>query len=136
MWYLGLALVAVAGVFFYRKQDKMKLLFQVLQASTAKNDTTFYVGEGGKFAIIKYSRAGHPYQIYVPYDARKRTVMMGTRVYLIKEVNESKKVEIDITQQPGVSYLLTPAEMGGTGFLLKKEDGETGVVGPNDHISF
>lgn len=136
MWYLGLGLIAIAGVFFYRKQDKMKLLFKIIQASTVKNDTTFYVGEGSKFAIIKYSRAGHPYQIFVPYNPRKRIVMAGTRVYLVKEVGEGKEVEIDITQQPGVSYLLTPAEMGGTNFLLKKEDGEISVVGPNDHISF
>ncbi len=84
-------------------KSKISLLSLISQA-----DSTFTVCEGQRAACIKYSRFNTNYLLFVPYN-RKLAVKTGTHKALLVKGQE----EIDITQQPGIPYLITAEQLGG-----------------------
>ena len=70
-------------------------------------------------AVIIVNQAGKTHSVYVPYDRKKSSSMLRKKVYLIKE-NE----KIDISQKPGVPYLITAKQLGGSEIIVEDLSGE------------
>jgi len=70
-------------------------------------------------ALIKVTHAGKSHDVYVPYDRRKSTSMLRKKVYLIKEGQK-----IDISQKPGIPYLVNAGQLGGTEIIIEDLSGE------------
>ena len=64
---------------------------------------------------ISYEYGGKTYYIVVPYD--KELCRSGRRKQVFLQQGENF---IDITQKPGIPYLLTPEQLGGK-VLIKKD---------------
>ena len=83
-------------------------------------------------AVIRVSHGGKLETIYVPYDRRKSTSMLRKRVFLISiipaslddEDKECRVVRQDITQKPGVPYLVSASHLGGEKIVVENPEGE------------
>lgn len=77
-------------------------------------------------AIIRVSHGGKKETIYVPYDRRKSTSMLRKRVYLISYVGETNDIEKkeEITQKPGVPYLVSASHLGGSKIVVETPEGD------------
>lgn len=77
-----------------------------------------------KSAQIIYLRAGTKYKLNIPYD----TMTSVTRykkykvIMILGKGNVTR--EVDITQQPGIPYLVSPIQMGARKFILQNLNGE------------
>lgn len=70
-------------------------------------------------AQIKVTHGGKSHKIYLPYNRRKSTSMLRKRVYLIK--NGEK---LDISQKPGIPYLICAEDLGGESIVIENLDGD------------
>jgi hypothetical protein len=70
-------------------------------------------------AIIKVTSSGKTHSVYVPYNRKRCTAMLRKKVYLIKDGEK-----IELTQKPGIPYLICAANMGGTSIIVENLDGE------------
>lgn len=70
-------------------------------------------------AILKVNHCGKSHSIYVPYNRRNTTKMLRHNVFLLK--GDEK---IDITQKPGVSYVVSAADLGGEMIVVENKEGE------------
>lgn len=80
---------------------------------------------------IIYNWQGKAYSLYVPFNKSLMRTWNGIKVFLLKD-----DLELDITQQPGVLYLITPQQMGGSGAKIVKGDkiimiDKTKIIDPN-----
>ena len=103
------------------------------------NISTFTICDSGKSASLTYQKYGVTYMLNIPYNKKYIAKMINMRVFLIKEMPLSDKnniqyKEIEITQQPGVNYLVTPAELGGKAFKVIYED-SVFEIGENEYIN-
>ena len=73
----------------------------------------------GNSAMIKITTAGKTHSLYVPYNRKKSTIMLRRRVFLIK-----KGEKIDISQKPGVPYMICAADLGGESIIVEDLEGE------------
>ena len=80
-------------------------------------------------AQIKVKHAGKSHAIYVPYNRRKSTSMLRKRVYLIKEGEK-----IDISQKPGIPYLVCAKDLGGERIIVENLDGDVVKTYKEDEI--
>ena len=81
----------------------------------------FRIHHSDKSATIRVSSGGKSHSIYVPYDRSKSTSMLRKKVFLI----QSNGQKIDITQKPGVPYLVSADHMNGTQIIVENLSGET-----------
>lgn len=86
------------------KQEEEEELFKPIHSNSAQ---------------IKVKTGGKTHSIYVPYNRRKSTSMLRKRVYLIKD---SEKV--DISQKPGIPYLVCAGDLGGESIIIENLDGD------------
>lgn len=72
-----------------------------------------------KSAIIKVTHGGKSHNIFIPYDRSKSTSMLMRKVYLIRDGQE-----IELSQKPGVPFLVSAQDLGGDKIILKDFSGE------------
>ena len=70
-------------------------------------------------AVIMVNQAGKTHSVYVPYDRKKSTSMIRKKVYLIKD-----EEKLDISQKPGVPYLINAGQLGGTEIIVEDMSGD------------
>ena len=70
-------------------------------------------------AILNVSHGGKSHSVYVPYNRNTGRKMMKHNVFLWK--NGEK---IDITQKPGIPYLVSAADLGGEKIIVENKEGE------------
>ena len=70
-------------------------------------------------AQIKVKHGGKSHTVYVPYDRKKSTSMLRKRVYLIKDGQK-----LDISQKPGIPYLICASDLGGDSIVIENLDGD------------
>lgn len=73
-----------------------------------------------KSATIRFSSGGKIFSIYVPHDRSKSASMLRKKVFLIKKNNE----KVDISQKPGIPYLISADHLGGDQILVENLSGE------------
>ncbi len=84
-----------------------------------ENDEAFRPAEKSKSALIKVNHGGKSHDIYVPYDRSKSSSMLRKRVFLIR--NGEK---VDLTQKPGIPYLVSAEHLGGTAIIIEDLSGD------------
>jgi hypothetical protein len=115
-----------AGLEWYEsKKQQVNLLLTVLKtlqgAETATRTVCFTVNDTDKSASIMYERMGQSYTLFVPYQRKYIAQMAQFKAELLRH-NETS---VDITQQPGIPYLVTAEELGGEGIkITNHESGE------------
>ena len=117
--FLVLLPVATGLIFWYGYLDHypyLKYSRSFLQSiNDLKLSSSSFSVYGPTSAMITYNRCNIPYNLYVPYHSRLVSKMSPYRVFLVKDGNE-----VDITQQPGIPYMLTAESMGGTELIVRK----------------
>lgn len=80
----------------------------------------FTICDSGKAGCLTYTRHGNTYMLAVPYNRRLLSKTMDMRVFLVKDTpfENTPYKEIEITQQPGIPYLVTPDMLGGKYFKV------------------
>ena len=69
-------------------------------------------------AVIHYKHGGKEHKVCVPYDRSKSRPMLRKDVFLIND-DDSR---IEITHKPGVPYLLSAGDMGGSKIIVIKDN--------------
>lgn len=72
------------------------------------------------YHLIEYTEDRQLYHIALPYDRKRLSRFSGQKVYLITDQGE-----IDITMPAGYMYSLTASKLGGKGYRVSNEDGDT-----------
>lgn len=106
LWYYFLSPLAF---YFALKLNKWRKFPLLLVSNFWSKKSNFTVCDTRKAASLTYDRLGKKYLLYLPYDSRLMARMSGHQALLIKD-----GIEIDITQQPGIPYLVTATELGGS----------------------
>lgn len=115
---LGFLMTALGAGYFYRKElkncmFKLSLLFKLYKGikidAISKENSKF----NDYSAIITYDYNGNSYDINIPFNRKYVLPMSDLKVKLILNGKE-----IDITQQPGIPYLLSAGELGGDKLLI------------------
>ena len=83
--------------------------------------SSFNLYQDNKVAVISYSRFGKEYQLHTPYDPKMNLHMEKFRVYVVLSDAGSTDA-IEITQQPGIPYLLPASEYGGVKYLVVNKE--------------
>lgn len=83
-----------------------------------ENDEELFKPQATKSAIIKVSHGGKTHEVYVPYDRSKSTSMLRKKVFLLKD---EKKIEL--VQKPGIPYLVSAEQMGGSSIIIEDLSG-------------
>lgn len=86
--------------------------------------TTILLHTSGKSVKIGYHRCGLDYNIVAPYRRELVSKMAGSQVWCSKD-----DVLIDITQQPGIPYLISANMLDADYIVVKKGGLETRFTG-------
>lgn len=98
-----------------------------LNETQEKQEVLFRPFERSKSAVILYNHGGMNHKVCVPYDRSKSRKMLRKKVFLVRLVsnevsNENPAEErIEITHKPGIPYLLSAHDMGGTKIIVTKD---------------
>ena len=116
-----ISLVIYKGYYYGKKELYRYVMKKVNEEldNRMENEEELFKPMHKNSALIKVTHAGKSHSIYVPYDRRKSTTMLTKKVYLIK--NEEK---IDISQKPGIPYLVSASQLGGTSIIIEDLYGE------------
>ena len=98
-------------VFISRMSAKLLMILVRLTGNknTSEEKVDCKMINNGQCLEITYKYGNLPYTIYVPY--RRGLTKRGIKVWFIPDNEE--ETQRNITQQAGVPYLITPADMGG-----------------------
>ena len=125
-FYLSLPVIGWMGYMGYRYGEAqfygyvMSRVKDELDRRMKKEDEEEMFRPSEKSAIIRVSSGGKSHSIFVPYDRNKSTSMLRKKVFLMKEDGN----KIDISQKPGVPYLISADHLGGTQILVENLSGE------------
>lgn len=95
-------------------------LWNMVPTSQATHHDTFSILTTELAAKINYQRHHHQASLYVPFDRRKVAIMSQLVFELLKENGESQ----ELTQQPGLPYLVTARMLGGIGIRVTNLEDE------------
>lgn len=134
---IGIIGITAAGLFYSKNiyayimrkinEEIMKKVNKELN-NRLSNENSFKPNKT-KSAVISLTHMGKTHSIYLPYDRNKSTSMLTKKVFLIKE-NE----KIDITQKPGIPYLVSAEQLGGESIVVENRDGDVLYTYEKDKI--
>lgn len=87
-------------------------------SNPAKGTASFTVNDTDQSASILYERMGQQYILMVPYKRKHVSTMTQFKVELLR----SGKPALDITQQPGIPYMVSAGDLGGHIIKITNED--------------
>jgi len=79
---------------------------------------SFQVNDSDLSADITYQRIGQQYRISVPYHRKYVASMSQFKVCLIRTGKDS----VNITQQPGIPYMICANDLGGDAIIITNEE--------------
>lgn len=115
---IGSSLIGATALYYYRQSIVNWGIRLLLDSYRSTDKPSITIGETGRFACITYPRMGFTFNVYVPYEKRKVSRLSGIQVYLHKDDGSV----VDITQQPGIPYVVTASMLGGTSIRVVGED--------------
>ena len=111
--------------FGFHKWIMYKLMMWILAAFTKAIPTakfSFKVNDTDISASVTYEHFGEKYIIFVPYNRSKIASMTQLTATLLRDNDEN----VNITQQPGIPYMVNADMLGGHTIRLTNNDtGET-----------
>ena len=125
-FYLSLPVIGWMGYMGYRYGEAqfysyvMNRVKDELDKRMKKEDEEEMFRPSEKSAVIRVSSGGKSHSIFVPYDRNKSTSMLRKKVFLMKEDGN----KLDISQKPGVPYIISAAHLGGTQIIVENLSGE------------
>ena len=128
MWYLILGLIVCGWTLRWLNSRRqhitilLKLIQQLQNQEMAQSKDHFVVNASDLNANIIYERLGKEYTIVVPYNRCQVANMSQLRATLVY----ADKTSIDITQQPGIPYIYSAADLGGEYITIV--NAETGLT--------
>lgn len=131
IFYLGVGVVSIGLVYSYGKRKVTEYIMgQVLNELNARMEgEEQFRPVHSNSAVIKVTSGGKTHSIYVPCDKKKSTLMLRRKVYLIKDGEK-----IDISQKPGVPYLVCAKDLGGEKIIVENLEGEVTQQFTEDQI--
>ena len=138
MNYLYLGILGIAGYCGYKyayKYGKDQFYKYVMSKVNEELDRRMETEEQlfkpvhSNSAVIIVNQAGKKHSVYVPYDRKKSSSMLRKKVFLIK--GDEK---IDISQKPGIPYLITAKQLGGSSIVVEDLSGDVIKVYNEDEI--
>lgn len=107
--------------------QRISIIFSLIEnlnqekSRAKKNTVSFVVNDSDLSATIIYERLGTQYILLVPYNRSYIADMSQFRVELLR----NDKEPLNITQQPGIPYMINAGDLGGHSIRITDE--ETGV---------
>jgi hypothetical protein len=132
----ALVTISIIGIIYYvggftsilkwcdTRKKKVELLLSVLNnikndiESNKKSSTVFNVNDTDTSASIVYQRMGEQYIMLVPYTRKYVAAMSQFTVTLLRSDN----THLNITQQPGIPYLVNAENLGGYGIRITNQE--------------
>ena len=122
VYLLGGLTLGVLCVYKSWDYGKRKMYEYIMSQVNAELNKRMVVEEEQEFfkpmhknsAIIKVQHAGKSHSVYVPYDRRKSSSMLSKKVYLVQG-----DIKTDISQKPGIPYLVSASQLGGTHIMVE-----------------
>lgn len=106
---------------FCEKKRKAGIVLSLFENVT-NNTASFTVNDTNTSATILYNRLGKKAIVFVPYSRVNLVGMIPFKTELIRENQPS----LVITQQPGIPYLVSARNLGGTHIKITNQ--ETGDI--------
>lgn len=108
---------------FIIRQQRAKFLIQLIKnihnvAETKKSFPSFTVNDSDTSATIIYERMGSHYLLMIPYNRKFVAPMSQFKVELLRH----NKEPLNITQQPGIPYMVNAEHLGGFAIKITNED--------------
>lgn len=120
---VGTSLTIIGSYICYNYlAEKVKRLVTTFKMINGASNSLAGVNQAVKInnsLVIEYNYVGKKYKVYLPYDDSLEVDMTQLEVYLIK----ADGVEC-ITQQPGIPYMITPDNLGGSSIRVVNQDSE------------
>ncbi len=79
---------------------------------------SYDIGDNRRFVRIRYRKDDRDHFLYLPYKSRYLTQMTESRVFAVSEENE-----FEITQQPGIPYMVSCNDLGVREIQIRSADG-------------
>jgi hypothetical protein len=123
------------------KSNKMKAIIMAMRflhtvtkkMNTSSGGSKATMSNNRKYITISYTDNNKEKIVIVPYDRSLVSKQIGKQVIL----EMKNKHLIDITQAPGIPYMLTAGQMDGVKAIIKDIDtGVTVAFGPDERIVF
>ena len=114
-------IICVYGYYY----GKRKLYDHIIEKVNEKldndinNENMFKPLHKNSSAVIEVKHNGKTHSVYIPYDRRKSVSMLRKRVFLLKDDQKE-----DMTQKPGVPYLVSAKDLGGDSIIVEDLSGE------------
>jgi len=123
---LGLLTVgSYYSYFFVRSKIQNYIIGEVMKKlnEKASSDPTFDQINDSKSSILRYNQGGKKFNLCILYDQTKASLMRGKEVYLVGNVGDNgDSFKTVITHKPGIPYLLSAKNMGGTKIIVEKRN--------------
>jgi len=121
--YLSIPIVAVSTYYLYKKYNVDVLLYFI----NNKKITIIY---NNKSVIIDYEYFGQNYKLALPYNRKKLINMTNYKA----ELFFTDKSPLNITQQPGIPYILNANDLGGEYIQITNMETGLTIIYDNKHI--
>jgi hypothetical protein len=121
--YLSIPIVAVSTYYLYKKYNVDVLLKFI----NNKKITIIY---NNKSVIIDYEYFGQNYKLALPYNRKKLINMTNYKA----ELFFTDKSPLNITQQPGIPYILNANDLGGEYIQITNMETGLTIIYDNKHI--
>lgn len=120
---------------FHIRKQRVYLLLSILNrlenpSNSNTSPSSFTVTDCGTSAILTYQRLNRNYIVTLPYSRRQIVPMAQFTVHLLRD-NEPP---LDITQQPGIPYLTSASDLGGSAIRITNEDTGFSFLYKNSHV--
>jgi len=105
------------------KCNKIKMLMKLMNniqqvSSSAPKPSSFCINPFDTSATIFYQRLGSQYKLLIPYNMSYISYMSQFKVELLLSNSDPQ----NITQQPGIPYLICAKDLGGSFIRITNED--------------
>jgi len=114
---------STARDWFNIRKQRVKMVMSLMKniqtlAESKKTVASFAVNDSDLSASIIYERMGSQYILMVPYSRKYIASMTQFRVELLRY----NKEPLNITQQPGIPYIVSSEDLGGSAIKITNED--------------
>lgn len=114
------------------KKNKAKIAVSLIENIASNQTVAFNVNDTDKSATILYSRLGKKAILFIPFNRDYAPKMISFKAELTRDIRDERP-SLNITQQPGIPYMVTGRSLGGHFIkITNRENEKTIVFGPDE----